>query len=136
MADDLRTSLGCYGDSVAKSPNIDQLASQSQVFLNAYAQVCVRVSRVFLNCRSSTFSLNVGFDQMITKCLKLSLLLTASCVCSQSNIHVDQSQTRHNQALRLRILLESPCWKLHDPATVLKISRVLLHVCGQDISSR
>lgn len=39
MADDLRTSLGCYGDSVVKSPNIDQLASSSQVFLNAYAQV-------------------------------------------------------------------------------------------------
>ncbi|XP_075959418.1 iduronate 2-sulfatase isoform X3 [Anarhichas minor] len=41
MADDLRTSLGCYGDSVAKSPNIDQLASKSQVFLNAYAQQAV-----------------------------------------------------------------------------------------------
>lgn len=39
MADDLRTSLGCYGNSVVKSPNIDQLASKSQVFLNAYAQV-------------------------------------------------------------------------------------------------
>uniref|UniRef100_A0A8C5DBB5 Iduronate 2-sulfatase n=1 Tax=Gouania willdenowi TaxID=441366 RepID=A0A8C5DBB5_GOUWI len=41
MADDLRTSLGCYGDPVAKSPNIDQLASQSQVFLNAFAQQAV-----------------------------------------------------------------------------------------------
>ncbi|GLD61871.1 iduronate 2-sulfatase isoform X2 [Lates japonicus] len=41
MADDLRTSLGCYGDSVVKSPNIDQLASKSQVFLNAYAQQAV-----------------------------------------------------------------------------------------------
>ncbi|XP_068423168.1 iduronate 2-sulfatase isoform X2 [Clinocottus analis] len=41
MADDLRTSLGCYGDSVAKSPNIDQLASRSQVFLNAFAQQAV-----------------------------------------------------------------------------------------------
>ncbi len=40
MADDLRTTLGCYGDSVVKSPNIDQLASKSQVFLNTYAQVC------------------------------------------------------------------------------------------------
>lgn len=39
MADDLRTTLGCYGDPVVKSPNIDQLASKSQVFLNAYAQV-------------------------------------------------------------------------------------------------
>uniref|UniRef100_A0A3Q3JML2 Iduronate 2-sulfatase n=1 Tax=Monopterus albus TaxID=43700 RepID=A0A3Q3JML2_MONAL len=41
IADDLRTSLGCYGDSVVKSPNIDQLASKSQVFLNAYAQQAV-----------------------------------------------------------------------------------------------
>ncbi|XP_060904732.1 iduronate 2-sulfatase [Labrus mixtus] len=41
MADDLRTSLGCYGDTVVKSPNIDQLASKSHVFLNAYAQQAV-----------------------------------------------------------------------------------------------
>ncbi|XP_039669390.1 iduronate 2-sulfatase isoform X2 [Perca fluviatilis] len=41
MADDLRTSLGCYGDSVVKSPNIDQLASKSNVFLSAYAQQAV-----------------------------------------------------------------------------------------------
>ncbi|XP_008300793.1 iduronate 2-sulfatase [Stegastes partitus] len=41
MADDLRTSLGCYGDAVVKSPNIDQLASKSQVFLNAFAQQAV-----------------------------------------------------------------------------------------------
>ncbi|CAN9514690.1 unnamed protein product [Ophioblennius macclurei] len=41
IADDLRTSLGCYGDSMAKTPNIDQLASKSQVFLNAYAQQAV-----------------------------------------------------------------------------------------------
>lgn len=41
IADDLRTSLGCYGDSVVKSPNIDQLASRSHVFLNAFAQQAV-----------------------------------------------------------------------------------------------
>ncbi|KAG7278913.1 hypothetical protein CRUP_024922 [Coryphaenoides rupestris] len=38
MADDLRTTLGCYGDPLVKTPNIDQLASKSQVFFNAYAQ--------------------------------------------------------------------------------------------------
>ncbi|XP_072252312.1 iduronate 2-sulfatase isoform X2 [Leuresthes tenuis] len=41
VADDLRTSLGCYGDTLVKSPNIDQLASKSKVFLNAYAQQAV-----------------------------------------------------------------------------------------------
>ncbi|XP_034037680.1 iduronate 2-sulfatase [Thalassophryne amazonica] len=41
MVDDLRTSLGCYGDPLVVSPNIDQLASKSQVFLNAYAQQAV-----------------------------------------------------------------------------------------------
>ncbi|XP_068596425.1 iduronate 2-sulfatase-like [Brachionichthys hirsutus] len=41
MSDDLRPVLGCYWDSVVKSPNIDQLASRSQVFLNAYAQQAV-----------------------------------------------------------------------------------------------
>lgn len=39
VVDDLRPVLGCYGDKLVKSPNIDQLASQSMVFSNAYAQV-------------------------------------------------------------------------------------------------
>ncbi|KAL2077875.1 hypothetical protein ACEWY4_027379 [Coilia grayii] len=38
MTDDLRPSLGCYSDPLVKSPNIDQLAAKSNVFLNAYAQ--------------------------------------------------------------------------------------------------
>lgn len=42
IADDLRTSLGCYKDPLVKSPNIDQLASKSHVFFNAYAQVSLR----------------------------------------------------------------------------------------------
>uniref|UniRef100_A0A3P9I2L1 Iduronate 2-sulfatase n=1 Tax=Oryzias latipes TaxID=8090 RepID=A0A3P9I2L1_ORYLA len=41
VADDLRTSLGCYGDSLVKTPNIDQLASKSLVFLNAFSQQAV-----------------------------------------------------------------------------------------------
>lgn len=57
VADDLRTSLGCYGDTLAKSPNIDQLASKSQVFLNAYAQVSV------WRCQNSKVSLNVDVSE-------------------------------------------------------------------------
>ncbi|KAJ3588105.1 hypothetical protein NHX12_011700 [Muraenolepis orangiensis] len=41
ISDDLRTTLGCYGDHLVKTPNIDQLASRSQVFLNAFAQQAV-----------------------------------------------------------------------------------------------
>ncbi|XP_068105687.1 iduronate 2-sulfatase isoform X2 [Hyperolius riggenbachi] len=41
IVDDLRTSLGCYGDDIVKSPNIDQFASHSILFSNAYAQQAV-----------------------------------------------------------------------------------------------
>lgn len=39
--DDLRPSLGCYGDAKAVTPNIDQLAGRSMVFMNAYCQQAV-----------------------------------------------------------------------------------------------
>ncbi|MBM3854239.1 MAG: sulfatase [Verrucomicrobia bacterium] len=39
--DDLRVSLGCYGDPLAKSPNIDRLASQARVFTRAYTMQAV-----------------------------------------------------------------------------------------------
>ena len=37
-ADDLRPTFGCYGDKYAITPNIDRLASGSQVFSRAYCQ--------------------------------------------------------------------------------------------------
>ncbi len=36
--DDLRPELGCYGNSVVKSPNIDKLASKGLVFTNHFVQ--------------------------------------------------------------------------------------------------
>ncbi|XP_032671602.1 iduronate 2-sulfatase isoform X2 [Odontomachus brunneus] len=38
IVDDLRTSLGCYGDDKAYTPNIDALAKDSIVFTEAFAQ--------------------------------------------------------------------------------------------------
>jgi iduronate 2-sulfatase len=39
--DDLRTSLGCYGDPLAKTTNIDRLAATSRLFYRAYCQQAV-----------------------------------------------------------------------------------------------
>lgn len=39
--DDLRVELGCYGDTMAKSPNVDGLARRGTLFTRAYCQQSV-----------------------------------------------------------------------------------------------
>lgn len=41
VIDDLRPSLGCYNDPIAKTPNMDRLASTSRVFQRAYCHQAV-----------------------------------------------------------------------------------------------
>jgi arylsulfatase A-like enzyme len=50
--DDLRPELGCYGSKIAKSPNIDRLASSGVTFTRAYCQQAV--------CNPSRASLMTG----------------------------------------------------------------------------
>jgi uncharacterized sulfatase len=38
LSDDLRDSVGCYGNAAAKTPNLDRLAARGVLFQRAYAQ--------------------------------------------------------------------------------------------------
>jgi hypothetical protein len=87
VSDDLNNSLGCYGHSLVKSPNIDRLAQSGVIFDRAYCQfplcnpsrasfltgmrqtpqVCSttpfifgRIIPMWLRCRSSSASMATG----------------------------------------------------------------------------
>jgi iduronate 2-sulfatase len=52
LVDDLKPALGCYGDAVAQTPNIDRLASRAVRFESAYCNQAV--------CAPSRFTLMLG----------------------------------------------------------------------------
>ena len=64
VSDDLKASvLGCYGDKVCKTPNIDRLAREGMVFKRAYCQgtVCAPSRRSFMYSRyADTRGVNLG----------------------------------------------------------------------------
>jgi iduronate 2-sulfatase len=52
LVDDLKPTLGCYGDEIAKTPNIDRLFSRGLRFDRAYCNQAV--------CAPSRFTLMLG----------------------------------------------------------------------------
>jgi len=65
--DDLKPTIGAYGDPVAKTPNIDKLASMGYVFENAYTQQAV--------CGPSRASMLTGWRPDRTKVWDLKTLI-------------------------------------------------------------
>lgn len=57
--DDLKPILGCYGDKIIKTPNIDRLAKMGTVFLNNYCQQAV--------CGPTRASILTGMRPDVTK---------------------------------------------------------------------
>ena len=64
--DDLRPLLGCYGDPVAKTPNLDRFAERALVFRNAHVQqaVCAASRASFLTgCRPETTGVDYPYSE-------------------------------------------------------------------------
>ncbi len=108
LVDDLKPALGCYGDSIAKTPNIDALAARGMRFERAYCNQAV--------CAPSRFTLMLGSHSTSTGLYglgsQLRQIVPDAVTISQ---HFAKHGGYHTESLRkvfLRIVLSNHQWAL------------------------
>lgn len=89
--DDLRPKLGCYGDTVAITPNMDRLAKRGVLFNNAYCQQAV--------CAPSRASLLTGRRPDTTKVWDLKTLFRTALPDVITLPQYFKQQGYHSQAV-------------------------------------
>jgi iduronate 2-sulfatase len=80
LVDDLKPAMGCYGDALAKTPNLDRLASRGMRFDMAYCNQAVCApsrNNLMLGSRSTTlgiYNLSTNFRKVAPDAVTLSQL--------------------------------------------------------------
>ena len=79
FVDDLRPELGCYGNKIIKSPNIDKLASEGVTFINHFVQVPT--------CGASRYSMLTGIRPVSQRLLGNNIPYNTSSDKPETFIH-------------------------------------------------
>ncbi|QDT01969.1 Arylsulfatase [Rubripirellula lacrimiformis] len=127
--DDMSDWMGCYGDPIAETPNIDRLASEGVLFQHAYipAPVCSAARSALI---TGTMQTTHGLHQhrtMIKKPLPDDLLTVAELFRTAGYLTFNEAKDDYNFK-RDRDLMYSP--EFQRPTT----RQVHSHMLGRDVS--
>ncbi|MEM7454117.1 MAG: sulfatase [Planctomycetota bacterium] len=123
VSDDLRPELGCYGNELIHSPNIDRLASRGLVFGHAYCQQAV--------CSPSRSSVMTGMRPDSTKVYNLSTHFRDALPDVVTLPQLFKSNGYRTQSLgkiyHSRQLDDEPSWTVssHRPESEFEMSRTV-----------
>ena len=116
-ADDMRPQLGCYGDPVVKSPNLDKLAACGMVFQQAFCQQAL--------CSPSRISLLSGRHPWTTRIYEIgpTLRSTMPDIVTLPQLFKDRGWHSRSMGKIYHIGIDDPAsWSM--PSFVTKVPRL------------